>query len=111
MALVECKECGKSVSDSAAVCPHCGVAAPALSAAQKNQLAIDIKRAMYGRLGGFAFFAGIAWVCIPMLSGAEKAAVAAAWGPAKFLIFGGLLAYVVSEIERNLELRRRRKQS
>ena len=24
MALVSCKECGKEVSDGAAVCPHCG---------------------------------------------------------------------------------------
>lgn len=111
MALVECKECGKSVSDSAAVCPHCGVAAPALSIAERKQMAIDLKRAMYGRLGGFAFFAGIAWVCIPLLSGAEREVVSSAWGPAKFLIFGGLLAYVISEIDRNLELRRRSKKS
>ncbi|WP_409266801.1 hypothetical protein [Massilia sp. BHUDP2] len=109
MALVQCKECGGSVSNSAAVCPHCGVAAPALSVAEKRQLTIDLKRAAYGRLGGFAFFAGIAWVCFPMLSGAEKEAVVSAWGGAKFLIFGGLLAYVISEIDRNLELRRRSK--
>lgn len=29
MALVNCRECGEQVSDSAATCPKCGVAAPA----------------------------------------------------------------------------------
>lgn len=29
MALVQCRECGSSVSDAAAACPHCGVAGPA----------------------------------------------------------------------------------
>lgn len=28
MALVDCRECGRSVSDAAASCPHCGVANP-----------------------------------------------------------------------------------
>lgn len=109
MAMVECKECGKSVSDRAAVCPHCGVGLPAFSDAEKGQLAADLKRASYGRAGGWAFFIGIAWVCFPMLAGAERTAIESAWGPAKYLIFGGLLAYVIAEIERNLGLRRRSK--
>lgn len=29
MALVACRECGSEISDSAATCPRCGVAAPA----------------------------------------------------------------------------------
>lgn len=29
MALIACWECGKEISDSAAVCPHCGAAAKA----------------------------------------------------------------------------------
>ncbi|MGI4717203.1 MAG: hypothetical protein ACRYGO_07260 [Janthinobacterium lividum] len=106
MALVQCKECSKSVSDSAAVCPHCGLGLPALSAAEKQELAAELKRANYGRVGGWAFFAGIVWVCVPMLTDAEKEAVVSAWEPAKYLIFGGLLAYVLAEIERNLKLRR-----
>lgn len=109
MALVECKECGKSVSDRAAVCPHCGVGLPALSDAEKGELKVELQRANYGRFGGLAFFVGAAWVCIPILSGDSSEAVASAWGPAKFLIFGGLLAYVLAEIQRNLELRRRSK--
>lgn len=109
MALVDCKECGKSVSDSALACPHCGVGLPALSATEKKEMAVELQRAGYGRIGGFAFFAGIAWVCLPMLTGEPKTAVVSAWGPAKYLIFGGLLAYVIAEIERNLKLRRTRK--
>jgi hypothetical protein len=29
MALVECRECGSQISESAATCPRCGVSAPA----------------------------------------------------------------------------------
>lgn len=29
MALVQCRECGSQISDSAATCPQCGVSAPA----------------------------------------------------------------------------------
>lgn len=29
MALVQCRECGSQVSDTAATCPHCGVSGPA----------------------------------------------------------------------------------
>jgi hypothetical protein len=29
MALVQCRECGSRVSDSAGTCPHCGVSGPA----------------------------------------------------------------------------------
>lgn len=32
MALVKCKECGKDVSTSAKVCPHCGIKSPGVKA-------------------------------------------------------------------------------
>ncbi|GAB2730552.1 hypothetical protein GCM10027019_07450 [Melaminivora jejuensis] len=35
MALVECTECGKEVSKSAKVCPHCGKGEPGISDANK----------------------------------------------------------------------------
>lgn len=35
MALVNCKECKKEVSNSAKTCPHCGVKDPAVGAKQK----------------------------------------------------------------------------
>jgi len=106
MALVACSECGKQVSDSAVICPHCGVAAPALSVKEKAQVTVELRRASYGRIGGWVFFIGIAWVLSPMLTGGGRDAIVSAWGPAKYLIFGGLLAYIAAEIERNLALRR-----
>lgn len=30
MALVECKECGGQVSDTAPICPHCGMVEPGI---------------------------------------------------------------------------------
>jgi hypothetical protein len=109
MALVECKECRKAVSNSAAVCPHCGVAAPALSAEEKADAVITFKRAMHGRIGGWLFFAGVAWLFFLIATGAEKESVVSAWGFAKYLIIGGLGAYVISEIERNLAERKQKK--
>lgn len=35
MALTKCKECSKEISNSARICPHCGVRDPGLSAKQK----------------------------------------------------------------------------
>jgi len=43
--LIECKECGAKVADSAPVCPHCGVPNPA---GQTCQVTISRKRAMTG---------------------------------------------------------------
>ncbi|MEX2399854.1 MAG: zinc-ribbon domain-containing protein [Rhodothermales bacterium] len=37
MALVECRECGRDVSDEADKCPHCG--APPTTAARMQQIA------------------------------------------------------------------------
>ena len=109
MGLVKCKECNMSVADSAAVCPHCGVAAPALSASEKAQVVANFKRAQYGRLGGIAFFAGVVWIFFLMVTGAGADAVVAAWGFAKYLIVGGAAAYIIAEIERNLSLKRKKK--
>lgn len=104
--MVACSECGNQVSDSAVLCPHCGVAAPALSASEKVQATVEMRRASYGFIGGWAFFIGIAWVLSPMVLGGGRDAIVTAWGPAKYLIIGGLLAYIVAEIERSLAPRR-----
>ena len=109
MALIQCKECGASVSDGAAVCPHCGVGLPALSTPEKTAMLADLKRAQYGRLGGLAFFIGVAWLFFLMVTDAGPDAVGAAWRFAKYLIVGGALAYVVAEIERNLRIKRKQK--
>ena len=41
MALINCKECGKQISDKAASCPHCG--AP-VNAAPAPQQAVDYQQ-------------------------------------------------------------------
>lgn len=38
MALGPCRECEKEVSDTARTCPHCGVAFPVATAANKMQM-------------------------------------------------------------------------
>ena len=45
--LIECKECGAKVADSASVCPRCGVSSPA---GQTCQITISRKRAMTGAI-------------------------------------------------------------
>lgn len=103
MALVKCKECGHEVSEQAATCPSCGIAHPALSDAVKAAATEAVKSSGWARLSGIAFFVGLAWVIFPMMTGAGRDAVAAAWdGGAKVLIFGGAGGYIWFEIMRNL---------
>jgi hypothetical protein len=51
MALVECRECGSDVSDSAATCPHCGVSAPAGEVSL-----VFIRAGTYGRANRIELF-------------------------------------------------------
>lgn len=44
VALVSCKECGKSVSDKALTCPHCGITTPGVSY-EEERLEQEIERA------------------------------------------------------------------
>jgi hypothetical protein len=53
MALAECRECGKEVSNSAKLCPHCGVSQPGKSKAQEM---------FVGALALIAMLALIGWV-------------------------------------------------
>lgn len=109
MALTECKECGSSVSDTAATCPHCGVYAPALTQAQKEEVDVAFKRAVHGRLGGWLFFGGVLWLIAVGSMGLGRNGLEATWPMAKWPIFIGLGMYVISEIERNLAERKHRK--
>lgn len=103
MALVKCKECGQQVSEQAATCPSCGIAHPALSDAVKAAATEAVKSSGWSRLSGIAFFVGLVWVVFPMVTGAGRDAVAAAWdGGAKVLIFGGAAGYIWFELMRNL---------
>jgi len=108
MAMTKCNECGGQVSDAAATCPHCGAAAPAMTQKQKVDTIIAIKRAAYGRMGGWLFFSGILWLILVGGTGQGGAAVVEAWGLAKWLIIAGAGMYIISEIERNLAERKQK---
>ncbi|MBP5518024.1 MAG: zinc ribbon domain-containing protein [Bacteroidales bacterium] len=43
MALINCRECGKQISDQAASCPHCGAPLKATPAPQQNT-AVDYQQ-------------------------------------------------------------------
>lgn len=109
MALIKCNECGKSVSDSALICPQCGYVHPAASKEDKIIITQFSKIANTARLGGFAFFSGVIWLVIAGMSGREVLEMA--WPYAKWLIGGGAFWYILAEIDRNLSLRKLKKQS
>lgn len=109
MALINCMECGKPVSDTAKKCPQCGVDAPALSEQQKAEIIEKYKRGAHGRIGGWAFLSGCGWMFFLIVTNSEKSSIVDAWGFAKYLIIGGALAYIVSEVERNLAERKSKK--
>ncbi len=44
-----------------------------------------------------------------IVTNSEKSSIVDAWGFAKYLIIGGALAYIVSEVERNLAERKSKK--
>lgn len=99
MAMTQCQECGVSISDQAIVCPKCG--APSKKVAEK--VAASATR----RLSGLAFFGGILWLVFAAQSGGKDAFVAS-WDMARWLIGGGAILYIASEIERNLKERKKK---
>lgn len=109
MAMTKCNECSGSISSEAMVCPHCGISMPSLTADQKKQV---VRGTALGRSRAFAgalFFGGLGWLAVTAMSGAGGDAVAAAFGPAKWLIGIGFAWYIVAEIERNLLVRKIKK--
>lgn len=109
MAITTCKECDGRVSDVAAVCPHCGIALPALSAEQKSSI---IQQSAFARsrwLGGAAFFFGLLGLFFSAQVGGKDAFVST-WGAASWFIVGGGAWYILAEIARNLhEIKEKRK--
>lgn len=108
MAMTKCKECGVDVSSEAVVCPHCGIAAPALTVEQKKQV---VKFSAFARSRAFAgalFFGGIGWLILSAQMGGKDAFVIA-WETAQWMIGGGALWYIITEIDRNLAVRRQKK--
>lgn len=108
MAMTKCKECGSEVSSEAATCPHCGIAAPALTTAQKAQVVQFSAFARSRALAGALFFGGIGWLVLSAQMGGKDAFVLA-WDTAQWMIGGGALWYVGAEIDRNLALRKLKK--
>lgn len=105
MAMTQCKECNQSVSDTAATCPHCGTAAPALTATQKIQATKMLGHRIRARTGGVLFFMGLGWLFLAAETAGTEGFLMAG-GLAKWVIGGGALLYIVAEIERNLEQRK-----
>ena len=54
MPLVKCKECGKEISMSAAICPHCGVPEPGLSG--PSRVTVHRKFRLAGVLGAIYIY-------------------------------------------------------
>ena len=102
MALVECKECSKEVSEAAISCPYCGISAPGVA---DEKIEASVKRMGFLQqrwIAGIAFWPGLLILTLPMFAGEGKEAVASAWELSKWLMGFGLGWYVLSEIERNL---------
>jgi hypothetical protein len=72
------------------------VAAPAVTREVAQKFTLARSRA----LGGALFFGGLAWLGLAATGGPD--AIAAAFGPAKWVIGGGALWYIAAEVERNL---------
>ncbi|MEN9849031.1 MAG: hypothetical protein RL368_1771 [Pseudomonadota bacterium] len=103
MALVPCKECKKDVSEQAAACPHCGVSYPAVSnediaiTAKAVQLKVETFKMRY--IAGLAFFGGFGLILLN-----QEQAELGMW-----LIGGGVIFYLLTEIVRNLDERKLKK--
>ena len=91
MALINCKECNKEVSDQALTCPHCGITAPGIG---DEEVAIELKRNQFLAnrwVGGLPFWIGVLMVVYPVFTGQDKQVVVEAWGFSKFLILFGVI--------------------
>ena len=108
MAIVSCKECGKSVSSEALVCPHCGISAPALTKEQKAQVVQFSAFARSRKFAGALFFGGLLWLFLAAQTGGKEVFVLA-WGSAQWMIGAGALWYIIAEIDRNFAVRKLKK--
>ncbi len=106
MPLTPCKECGREISNSAATCPHCGVALPALTDTEKAQL---VKLSMMARsrhLGGAMFLFGFLGLGAIALTTGSRELFVTFWDFAKWLMGVGAAIYILAEIQRNIEVRK-----
>ena len=84
MALIECSECGKEVSEKAAACPSCG---NPISEQQPRELRTE----KVGRTGGAYEGVGFLLIVIGMLSGMMGAASGIAWTVA----LAGIVIFII----------------
>jgi hypothetical protein len=80
-----------------------------MSQGQKEQIIAGAKFAQLHILAGVLFFGGIAWLALLAMSGAGRDAFILAFSFAKWLIGGGTILYIFTEIKRNLVVRRMKK--
>lgn len=107
MALTECRECEHKVSNEALACPGCGAMQPAMTDADKKRAVQHSGFARSRMLAGGMFFGGIAWLVFAAVAGRDI--FVTALGPAKWLIVGGLVWYIIAEVDRNLAERKSKK--
>ena len=113
MALIQCSECGKEVSDLAVQCPHCGV--PVVGDMGKKVEAIKeaseaVSVMSQRNIAGFFFWAGVLGLIGSAFFGGKQTFVD------NLNFFGsvaliGLAWYVYAEIRRNLLAKRLEKKS
>lgn len=66
MALENCRECNREISDTANSCPHCGYVSRVVQPVQVNQGGGDYE---WNGCAMVFFFIGLAWLAMNMLSG------------------------------------------
>ena len=91
MALIQCHECQREVSDTAETCPGCGTIVA-------SQTKVDSANR---KLAGLLFFAPILYLTvIAMIFGPDE--FAHDWRWAKWIIAAGAAYYIVVEVVRGL---------
>lgn len=61
MAITNCKECGKEVSNTAPACPHCGVTSPNMTTVQRDLESSKVKFRKGALWGVATLITGLVW--------------------------------------------------
>lgn len=103
MALINCAECHKPISDRSATCPHCGCPSRAATIRERFELGIAMMKAYRDEiesrlLGSMTFFAGI----VALLLGSPAARDALAREPWLLVLTVTLIAFSMGVYTRNI---------
>lgn len=109
MALISCKECKKEVSSAAQSCPHCGCPLPSLNETDLQIIEAGLTFAKGRIVAGLVFWPALIWLLIPVFSGGDAAEFTSRWALSRWFLGFGALWYILSEIERNLYVRKLQK--